>query len=84
MSKSTLSDQFRVVWPTILAFLMNIFNKKKRHNSLLNPNLVLAALKFIELLSIVQLEEFYFYEWMFAFDCSQPFNLQKIIILFFA
>ncbi|EAR92823.2 dopey, amine-terminal domain protein (macronuclear) [Tetrahymena thermophila SB210] len=67
MSKQTLNDQFRIVWPAILTFLMKIFNdKRKKTNTSLN--LVLAAIKFIELLSIVQLEEFYFYEWMFAFD----------------
>ncbi|KAL4450958.1 hypothetical protein ABPG74_021280 [Tetrahymena malaccensis] len=67
ISKQTLNDQFRIVWPAILTFLMKIFNDKRRKNNT-SLNLVLAAIKFIELLSIVQLEEFYFYEWMFAFD----------------
>ncbi|KAL4472004.1 hypothetical protein ABPG72_018506 [Tetrahymena utriculariae] len=67
ISKQTLNDQFRIVWPAILTFLMKIFNDKRRKSNT-SLNLVLAAIKFIELLSIVQLEEFYFYEWMFAFD----------------
>jgi len=45
---------------------MQIFNK--RINSQKNPNLILAALKLIEMMSIVQLEEFYINQWVFVFD----------------
>ncbi|KAL4485808.1 hypothetical protein ABPG72_012348 [Tetrahymena utriculariae] len=34
----------------------------------INPNLVLAALKLIEQISYVQLEEFYLHQWMFLLD----------------
>jgi len=46
---------------------MQIFNKK---NTQKNPNLTLAALKLIEMMSIVQLEEFYINQWVFLFDCK--------------
>eukprot|EP01015_Nassula_variabilis_P035265 TRINITY_DN8832_c0_g2_i1.p2 TRINITY_DN8832_c0_g2~~TRINITY_DN8832_c0_g2_i1.p2 ORF type:complete len:112 (-),score=16.68 TRINITY_DN8832_c0_g2_i1:62-397(-) len=33
-----------------------------------NPNLTLAALKLIELISVVGLEEFHLHQWIFVFD----------------
>jgi len=51
---------------------MQIFSKKEAQK---NPNVILAALKLIEMMSIVQLEEFYINQWVFVFDC-------KICLLF--
>ena len=47
---------------------MQIFSRK---NAPKNPNLILAALKLIEMMSIVQLEEFYINQWVFVFDCKK-------------
>jgi len=46
---------------------MQIFNKKNTQNY---PNLILAALKLIELMTVIQLEEFYINQWVFLFDCT--------------
>eukprot|EP01017_Pseudomicrothorax_dubius_P047704 TRINITY_DN8599_c0_g1_i4.p1 TRINITY_DN8599_c0_g1~~TRINITY_DN8599_c0_g1_i4.p1 ORF type:complete len:176 (-),score=58.02 TRINITY_DN8599_c0_g1_i4:144-671(-) len=45
--------------------MITLFNRK---NTTKNPNLILAALKLIELISVVQLEEFYVHQWIFIFD----------------
>eukprot|EP00330_Aristerostoma_sp_ATCC50986_P011253 CAMPEP_0114591812 /NCGR_PEP_ID=MMETSP0125-20121206/13778_1 /TAXON_ID=485358 ORGANISM="Aristerostoma sp., Strain ATCC 50986" /NCGR_SAMPLE_ID=MMETSP0125 /ASSEMBLY_ACC=CAM_ASM_000245 /LENGTH=147 /DNA_ID=CAMNT_0001790109 /DNA_START=2601 /DNA_END=3044 /DNA_ORIENTATION=- len=45
--------------------MMQIFSKK---NTQKNPNLILAALKLIEMMAICQLEEFYINQWVFLFD----------------
>jgi hypothetical protein len=65
LSSVTLNDLFRNIWPILLTLLIQVFNKK---NTQKNPNLILAALKLIELMSIVQLEEFYTNQWVFLFD----------------
>jgi len=65
LSPSSLNELFRHIWPILLTLLMQIFNKK---NTQKNPNLTLAALKLIEMMSIVQLEEFYINQWVFLFD----------------
>jgi len=46
---------------------MQIFKKGKIPK---NPNLILATLKLIEMMSIVQLEEFFINQWVFIFDCN--------------
>ena len=46
--------------------LIQIFNRKGEQ--IKSANVLLSALKLIELLSIFQLEEFYFYQWIFVFD----------------
>jgi len=65
LSSLILNELFRNIWPHLLTLLIQIFNKK---NTQKNPNLILAALKLIELMSIVGLEEFYGNQWVFLFD----------------
>ena len=43
----------------LLTLLIQIFDKKGFKN--INPNLLLAALKLIELISIVKIDEFYYH-----------------------
>ena len=56
LQSTTLAELFRNIWPMLLSLLITIFNKK---NTQKNPNLILSALKLIELISIEGLEEFY-------------------------
>jgi len=65
LSSVTLNELFRNIWPHLLTLLIQIFNHKNTNKS---PNLVLAALKLIELMSIVGMEEFYGNQWVFLFD----------------
>jgi len=65
LSPSSLNELFRHIWPILLTLLMQIFKKGKIPK---NPNLILATLKLIEMMSIVQLEEFFINQWVFIFD----------------
>ena len=86
LSEISLSQLFADLWPMLLAFFMEIFSKKlikiEITNSISrNPNLLLAALKLIELISIANLAEFAHHEWIFVhdyfgtrFQLSEPFH----------
>lgn len=68
----------------ILSILIQILLKSKTSEGKEAPgimNLILAALKLIELISILQFEEFYLHQWIFVFDCKKKLNL--FILLFF-
>jgi hypothetical protein len=64
LSPKTLSQLFRNIWPMLLTFLMQVFSQGET----LNANLLLSTLKLIELISIVAMEEFHVYQWIFVFD----------------
>ena len=60
LSEVSLNQLFIDIWPMLLAFFMQIFSKKLIKIELVNeisrnPNLLLAALKLIELISITNL-----------------------------
>ena len=63
LSPKTLSSLFANIWPMLLTFLMQVFSEQN-----LKSNLLLSALKLIELISIVAMEEFHIYQWIFVFD----------------
>eukprot|EP01016_Furgasonia_blochmanni_P038515 TRINITY_DN4669_c0_g1_i1.p1 TRINITY_DN4669_c0_g1~~TRINITY_DN4669_c0_g1_i1.p1 ORF type:complete len:646 (+),score=181.01 TRINITY_DN4669_c0_g1_i1:128-1939(+) len=65
LSSITLAELFRSIWPMLLTLLIQIFNRKNTNK---NPNLILAGLKLIELISVIGLEEFYIHQWIFVFD----------------
>jgi hypothetical protein len=69
LSSATLNELFRNIWATLLSLLINIFDRNK-YPTEKNLNLIYSALKLIEMISIVQLEEFYIHQWIFVFDCS--------------
>ncbi|KAM3142079.1 hypothetical protein pb186bvf_005733 [Paramecium bursaria] len=65
LSPESLNQLFRKIWPSIISMLMQIFDKR-RYNQ--HPQVLQAGLKLVELFSLYQLEEFYFYQWIFVFD----------------
>ncbi|CAD8052257.1 unnamed protein product [Paramecium primaurelia] len=65
LSQSSLTQVFRKIWPYLISMLIQIFDRKGKQA---NPYLLISGLKLIELFSLFQLEEFYFYEWIFVFD----------------
>lgn len=74
MSQNNLNTLFSQIWPILITLLIWIYQYNKsrgvagRDTQIKNPNLLLAGLKFIELLSIMQIEQFYQHQWMFVFD----------------
>lgn len=73
LSEISLNQLFIDIWPMILAFLMQIFSKnlvkvEVANEISKNPNLLLAALKLIEMISISNLGEFAHHQWIFIYD----------------
>jgi hypothetical protein len=70
LSAVSLNKLFKSVWPSLITLLIQIF---KRDRSGRPCSLQLAALKVIELIHAMGLEEFMLHRWIFVFDCtSQP------------
>ena len=57
LSKKTLKELFRNIWPMLLTLLMQLFSSEEKKD----PNLLLGALKLIEMISIFSMEEFHMY-----------------------
>lgn len=73
LSEISLNQLFIDIWPMILAFLMQIFSKKLVKVEIANeisrnPNLLLAALKLVEMISVANLSEFAHHQWVFIYD----------------
>ena len=60
------------LWPIIFSELVVNITQKKKNNSI---KLILESFKFIELLSLANIEEFSLYQWIFIFD---TFDLSKM------
>jgi len=67
LSQTVLNKMFKTIWPSLMTLLMQIFEKRKVAR---NPNLILAGLKVIELVTAMELEEFNLLKWIFIFDCK--------------
>lgn len=84
LSPKALNSLLKTLWPMILSILIQILLKSKTSEGKEAPgimNLILASLKLIELISILQFEEFYLHQWIFVFDCKKKLNL--FTLLFF-
>jgi len=70
LSAITLNHLLSNIWPIVLTLLIQIFQRSKSgfQNNQRNPNLILAGLKLMEMISIMQLESFYVHEWLFVYD----------------
>jgi hypothetical protein len=73
LSEISLNQLFIDIWPMILALLMQIFSKQYVKVNLQNevsrnPNLLLASLKLIEMISLANLGEFAHHQWIFIYD----------------
>lgn len=67
LSQNVLNKMFKTIWPSLMTLLMQIFERRKIAR---NPNLILAGLKVIELVTAMELEEFNLLKWIFIFDCN--------------
>lgn len=73
LSPKALNSLLKSLWPMILSILIQILLKNRPSPGEEKPeimNLILAALKLIELISILKFEEFYLHQWIFVFDCN--------------
>ena len=65
-------EMIKNLWPIIFSELVVNITQKKKNNSI---KLILESFKFIELLSLANIEEFSLYQWIFIFD---TFDLSKM------
>ncbi|KRX02740.1 Armadillo-type fold [Pseudocohnilembus persalinus] len=69
LSNANLKELFKQIWPMLITILIQIYGSasevRPEHK---NPNLLLAGLKLIEILSISQFDEFQLHQWIFVFD----------------
>lgn len=57
------SEKLRSFWPVIVAELMRIFSLQSH-----DPNLILAAVKFLDIALVLPSDSFNYYEWIFLAD----------------
>jgi hypothetical protein len=73
-----IMEMIRSFWPIIFNELVNNLEKKNKENTKINnekEELKLESYKFIELLSLANIEEFSLYQWIFIID---TFDLERL------
>lgn len=73
LSPKNLSELFTDIWPMIMTLLIQLFSRKAIKVTMSNevsknPNLLLAALKLVEMMSITKLIQFSNNQWIFIYD----------------
>ena len=63
LSPGIISEIWPRLWPHVLTELMQVVEQQNK-----NPQNFLATLKFLELISVVNNEDFHMYQWIFFFD----------------
>ena len=75
-----IMEMIRSFWPIIFNELVNNLEKKNKENTKINnekEELKLESYKFIELLSLANIEEFSLYQWIFIID---TFDMERLNI----
>lgn len=67
LKKDTLNNLFKSMWPSIL-FLLDKLIKSTKWEKTKNNEIVIAALKLLELISFTDIEEFNLHRWAFLFE----------------
>jgi hypothetical protein len=73
LSEKNLSELFTDIWPMIMTLLIQLFSRRMVKVAMPNeisnnPNLLLAALKLIEMMSLTNLIQFSNNQWIFVYD----------------
>lgn len=63
LQNNTLGDALRRLWPHLLTELVNIFESKEQ-----DAQLYFEAIKLIELMSCLNIEDFQMNQWLFLID----------------
>ena len=66
LSEETLTESLRKLWPNLLTELINIFEGPRDDDD--GIQLVIEAFKLVELLSLLNLEDFQISQWIFFLD----------------
>lgn len=68
LKRETLNGLFKTMWPAILFLLEKMIRSNKWDKKSHNHNIILAALKLLELISCTDIEEFNLHRWAFLFE----------------
>jgi len=68
LKRETLNGLFKTMWPAILFLLEKMIRSNKLEKKSQNHNIILAALKLLELISCTDIEEFNLHRWAFLFE----------------
>lgn len=68
LSEENLAESLRKLWPNLLTELIAIFEAPRDKDDHLAPQIVLEALKLVEQLSLLNLEDFQISQWIFFLD----------------
>lgn len=63
-----MTEVLRTLWPHLLNELISVFEKNEGNISSDESDLTIEAIKLIELLSSLNIEDFQMNQWMFLFD----------------
>jgi hypothetical protein len=69
-SHDNVMEMIRSLWPIIFSELVSVLKNKRE-----SPRIMLESFKFIELLSLANIEEFCLYQWIFILDTYSNENL---------
>ena len=68
LKQETLDNLFKSMWPSILFLLEKMIKQKKLKDQSKQHEIIIAALKLLELISFTDIEEFNLHRWAFLFD----------------
>lgn len=71
-SHESLIEMIKALWPIIFTEIVSVINNKRKNT---NIDLNLSSFKFVELLSVANLDEFCLYQWIFFVDV---FNVDEV------
>ena len=71
LSLQTLTEALRKLWPHLLNELISVFEARTNENGINdreNTDLIIEAIKLVELLSSLNIEDFQMNQWIFLID----------------
>ncbi len=68
LQTNTLTDALRKLWPHLLSELETIFRNKEMLQGRSQNHLVIEAIKVVELMSALNMEDFQMNQWIFVVD----------------
>jgi len=68
LNKQTLTEALRKLWPHLLNELISVFEIKNEEMNRDNIDLTIEAIKLVELLSSLNIEDFQMNQWIFLID----------------
>ena len=68
LRKETLNGIFKIMWPSILFLLEKMIRSKKWEKKCMENEIIVAALKLLEIITCSDIDEFNLHKWAFVFE----------------